>query len=126
MFGIFGLFVLFIENAAGKKLFAIFGIGCSILLLAWDLIVYKCPENEQCLEDVSGNGWLLAICLAVLAALLIYDKKKKKIPTVGKFLIKVFSRSMIVVWACALLFFVATINKPLPLHIDRTTHPIKQ
>jgi hypothetical protein len=126
VFGVFGLFVLFMENAAGKKLFAILGIGCSILLLAWGLIIYKCPENELCLEDINGNGWLLTICLVVLASLLAYDKTKEKIPPLGKCLIKVFARSMVVVWACALLFFVATVNKPLPLRIDRTAHPVTQ
>ncbi|GKQ30131.1 hypothetical protein [Pseudomonas syringae] len=67
-----------------------------------------------------------AICLVILASLLFYDKKKEKIAPAGKVFIKVLARSMVVVWACALLLAVASFNKPLPLRIDRTVHPTTQ
>lgn len=124
LFGIFGLSVCFLENAAVKNLLAMLGIGWSILALAWGLVAYRCPANELCLHDTSDNGWLLIICISVFAALLFYEKTKDKIPAVGKFLIKAFARSMVVVWTCALLFSIATFNEPLHLRIDRTAHPI--
>lgn len=126
LFGVFGLIVFFIENATGKKLFAILGVGWSILGLAWGLLVYSYPYNQLCLHDTTNNGWLLAASLAVLVSLFAYEKTKEKIPPFGKFLIKAFARSMVVVWTCALLFAVATFNRPLPLRIDRTAHPITQ
>jgi apolipoprotein N-acyltransferase len=124
LFGIFGLSVCFLENAAAKNLLAMLGIGWSILALAWGWVAYRCSANELCQYDTSDNGWLLVMCLSFLVALLFYDKKKDKIPTVGKFLIKAFARSMVVLWACALLFSVATFNEPLHLRIDRTDHAI--
>jgi hypothetical protein len=125
IFGLIGLVFCYVENATGKKQIAIIGFGWSALSLIWDVIAHKCDyADESCSYDTSHNGWMLAICISVFVVLLFYDKTKDKIPTVGKLLIKVFARSMVVVWACALLFSIAMFNKPLPLRIDRTAHPI--
>lgn len=110
LFGALGLFVLFMANAFGKKVFAILGFGCSIAALVYGLVSYRCLANELCLYDTSDNLWLIAVCSTLLVALFVYDKKKEKIPTIGKTCIKVFLRSMIIAWACTLFFFAITLN----------------
>ncbi|WP_241766486.1 hypothetical protein [Pseudomonas avellanae] len=126
IFGLAGTVICFIENATGKKIMAIIGFGWSSLSSTWDFIVNRCGENDLCAYDTSQSAWLAAICLVILASLLFYDKKKEKIAPAGKVFIKVLARSMVVVWACALLLAVASFNKPLPLRIDRTVHPTTQ
>ncbi|WP_239642838.1 hypothetical protein [Pseudomonas congelans] len=126
VFGLAGMIICFIGNATGKIIMATIGFGWSSLSSIWVFIVHGCGENDLCFYDTSQNAWLAAICLAILASLLFYDKKKAKIAPVGKFLIKVVARSMVVMWACVLLLAVATLNKPLPLRIDRTAHPTTQ
>ncbi|MCD5972721.1 hypothetical protein [Pseudomonas quasicaspiana] len=123
VFGLAGTVICFIGNAAAKIIMAIIGFGWSSLSSIGGFIAHRCGENDLCSYDTSQNIWLAAICLVILASLLLYDKKKEKIAPAGKFFITVLARSMVVVWACVLLLALATFNKPLPLQIDRTAHP---
>ena len=123
VFGLAGTVICFIGNATGKTIMAMIGFGWSSLSLIGGGIAHRCVENDLCSYDTSQNVWLAAICLVILASLLLYDKKKEKIAPAGKTLIKVLARSMVGVWACVLLLALATLNKPLPLEIDRTAHP---
>ncbi|MCD5978978.1 hypothetical protein [Pseudomonas quasicaspiana] len=123
VFGLAGTVICFIGNATGKTIMAMIGFGWSSLSLIGGFIAHRCVENDLCSYDTSQNVWLAAICLVILASLLLYDKKKEKIAPAGKTLIKVLARSMVGVWTCVLLLALATFNKPLPLQIDRTAHP---
>lgn len=102
---------------------AMIGFGWSSLSSIGGFIAHRCGENDLCSYDTSQHVWLAGICLVILASLLLYDKKKEIIAPAGKTLIKVLARSMVAVWACVLLLTLATLNKPLPLRIDRAAHP---
>ncbi|WP_143131365.1 hypothetical protein [Noviherbaspirillum humi] len=124
VFGLTGIFLCYLAGAAGRRTVAILGFGWSSLALLWRLIVYQCAIEEFCTVESSENTTLLVICIAVICALLFYDRKKENFPSAVNVFTKVIAWLLIILWACSLAVFVVSFNKPLSIQIKRSSRSI--
>lgn len=114
-FGLLGVLLCFIADAARKRLFALLAFGWSMAAVVWDAVRNACPENIACARETNDHAALLGMCLLLVAALFAYEKYRRRLPAAGHAVAKGVAHVLLVIWSIALLLAAISVNSSIPL-----------
>lgn len=114
-FGLLGVLLCFIADAAMKRLFALLALGWSIAAVVCDAVFNACPHNTACARDTSDHVALLGVCVLLAAALVAYAKYEGRLPATGRAAARGLVKVFLVIWSIVLLLAAISVHRPIPV-----------